>query len=346
VRPPAPGEIGLGQDRELHAVGPQHGAALERRHHHVGRHAVGGQPLAQPVGGPLAVGAHHDAEPVVLQAHQPLDQAGAVADDGVPSRGLHLRRIGAVGDVDHVPHRRLGVREQPVEVEVEAREAVVVGGGVGGTDCTPGDRQRGRQVGLLGQQVGGPVSHPPRLAQQHLGAVAHDVEQHVLVLGEPRQPRLHAVEHEALRQPFPLLATPGLEPDEPVGALAHLGCGEQLAAREDGGVGEVGQRTLVRDRELGEPVDLIAPQVDAHRPVGGRREHVDDRAPHRHLAAVLDHVLSAVADGHQVGHQLVAVELLTRAHDDRLGVFGVRAEALHQRADRGHDDSGQPRGIA
>ena len=100
-------------------------------------------------------------------------------------------------------------------------------------------------------------------------------------------------------------------------------------------------RALVGDGELGEAVDLVAPQVDAHRPVGGDGEDVDDRAPHGDLAAVLDLVLAPVADADEGGDELVAVALLARPDDDGLDVVDVRAEALHERPDRCHDDRRQ-----
>ena len=202
-------------------------------------------------------------------------QAGAVADHRVPARALHLGGVGAVGHADDVPGARLGVGEQAVELEVQAGEAVR---GAAVLGRAPRHRQGRGQVGLLGQQVGGPVAHAAGLAQQDLGVVAHHVEQGPLVLGEPRQPRLHAVEHQALGQALPLLAAPRLEADQPLGPLADLVGGQQLAAREQQHLVEVVGRALVGHRELGEPVDLVAPQVDAHRAVGGRREHVDDRA--------------------------------------------------------------------
>ena len=45
------------------------------------------------------------------------------------------------------------------------------------------------------------------------------------------------------------------------------------------------RRTLIGDRELGQAIDLVAPEIDAHRMIGGDRIDVDDRAPHRDLAA-------------------------------------------------------------
>jgi hypothetical protein len=234
------------------------------------------------------------------------------------------------------------VGQQAVELDVQAGEAVRRGPILGGP---PRHRQGRRQVGLLGEQVGGPVAHAAGVAQQDLCVVAHHVEQGPLVLGEPRQPRLHAVEHETVGQALPLLAPPWLEADQPLGPLADLVGGQQLTAREQQHLVEPVGRPLVGHRELGEPVDLVAPQVDAHRAVGRRREHVDDRPAHGQLAPVLDHLLAPVASGHEVAHQVVAVDLQTRAHRDRRHVVDVRAEALHQGPHRGHHHGGRPLGL-
>ena len=72
--------------------------------------------------------------------------------------------------------------------------------------------------------------------------------------------------------------------------------------------------------------------------VVGRRVHVDDRAPHRDLAPRLHLVLAPVAAGDQPGDELVAVDLVAGPHDDGLDLLDVRAEPLHQRAHRRHDD--------
>ena len=121
----------------------------------------------------------------------------------------------------------------------------------------------------------------------------------------------------------------------------HLVGGQQLAGREDPRLGDVVGGALVGDRERGQAVDLVAPEVDAHRMVVGRRVHVDDRAAHRDLAARLDLVLAPVAAGDEARDQLVAVDLVAGAHDDRLDLLDVRAEALHQRPHRRDDDRGR-----
>ena len=136
----------------------------------------------------------------------------------------------------------------------------------------------------------------------------------------------------------------GCSRDQRGGALAHLVGGEQLAGREDARLGDVVGRALVGDRERREAVDLVAPEVDAHRMVVGRRVHVDDRAPHRDLAARLHLVLAPVPAGDQPGHQLVAVDVVAGADHDRLDLLDVRAEALHERAHRGDDDRGRRAG--
>ena len=51
---------------------------------------------------------------------------------------------------------------------------------------------------------------------------------------------------------------------------------------------ELRRRALVADVERGEPVDLVAEEVEADRFLGRRAEDVDDPAAHRELAAVLD----------------------------------------------------------
>ena len=142
---------------------------------------------------------------------------------------------------------------------------------------------------------------------------------------------------QALRQALPLLPAPGLEADQALGALSHLSGREQLAAGEDDDLGQVVGGALVGHGELGEAIDLVAPQVDAHGAVGGGREHVDDGAADRDLAAVLDHLLAAVAGRHQLVDELVSVDAGAGGDDDGLERLDVRAETLHQGPDGRHD---------
>ena len=57
---------------------------------------------------------------------------------------------------------------------------------------------------------------------------------------------------------------------------------------------DLGDRPLVGDREHPHLGDLVAPELDAHRVFGGRREDVEDAAADRELAALADHVDAGV----------------------------------------------------
>ena len=221
---------------------------------------------------------------------------------------------------------------------MEAREPPV---GVAG----PRRRQGAGEVVLLGDQVDRPVAHPPRLDEQELGAVGEHVGQQPVVLDEPRQPALHAVEVRALRQPFPLLATPRFGLDELRRGGAHVVGRHQLAGGEDAHLGDVADRALVVHPERRQPVDLVAPQVDADRCVGGRGVHVDDRATPGELATVLDEFLAAVPELDERPRQLVRVDLGARAHDDGLDRRCAGTELLQQRPHAGDDDRRDAGGV-
>jgi hypothetical protein len=149
-----------------------------------------------------------------------------------------------------------------------------------------------------------------------------------LVGGEPGQPALHAVEQLAVGQALPLLPAPGLGADEGGRPLADLVGGQHLAGGEHDGLVEVPGGALVAHAELGEPVHLVAPQVDADRGVGGGREHVDDGAAHGHLTAVLHQLLPAVPVDHQASQELLGVQPLAGPHHHGLHVLHVGAEPL------------------
>ena len=72
----------------------------------------------------------------------------------------------------------------------------------------PGGGQGIGQGGLLLEELAGPVPDPAGLDQHHQGVVAQQVGDQLLGVGQPRQPRLHAVELVAVGQPVPLVAPP------------------------------------------------------------------------------------------------------------------------------------------
>ena len=267
--------------------------------------------------------------------HRPLAVAGRGGRPrGVPPppgghHGLHVR---PVGHGVHGPHRGASVDEQAVPFRVEPRERRSVG--------SPGGGQRGGQVGLLGQEVGDPVTEAPGLHCHHEGLVVDQVEQDPLVAGQPRQPRLHAVEQLAVGQAVPLLAAPRLLGDQGGGPDPDPVVGHQFPTwvQLDLSPGRGGP--LVGHRELGEPLHLVVPQVDSHRRVVGGRPDVDDRTPHRDLTTVLDLVLAAIAGGHQGSHQAVAVDDVARSDADGFGGPSRRSEALDEGPTGGHDHGG------
>ena len=255
-------------------------------------------------------------------------QLGPVPQDGLPAPRLHQRDVRALGGGDQRDDAGPRPGQQPVEGDVQPRGVVALleaprgGQGVG----------QGR---LLLQQFAGPVPHPPGLDQDDQGVRAQQVADELLGVGQPGQPRLHAVELVAVGQPVPLVATPRLGPDQAGGPVTHGLVGDQLAAAEQLDGPQVVDGALVGHVEPGQPVDLVAPQVDAHRLVGGGREDVDDPAPHGQLPAVLDDGLASVAHGHQLADQLGHVDAVTLPHDDRSGRGAERAQPLQHRLDGG-----------
>ena len=300
---------------------------VRRRHGEV--EAALAQQLGQPTSAARAIGG--DDDPVLLgdQLGQPLGQPLAVADHRAPTRGLHHRRVGVFGRRAQGPHR-LRAPEQAIGVGVQPRELAV---GVAG----PRGGQRASEVVFLGEQIVGPVAHAPRFDEGDLARCGQQVGDQRVAVDQPRQPALHPIEHGALCQAFPLLASPRLLGYECLGAGANGLAGQQLARREDAHFGEVVGAALIVDRELGQAIDLVAPQVDADRRVGGRREHVDDRAAPGDFAAVLDEVFAAVAEADQRVEQRVGVDDVVGADDDRLDLDRLGAQSLQQGATRDDD---------
>ena len=162
----------------------------------------------------------------------------------------------------------------------------------------------------------------------------------MIVIAQPRQPRLHALEHGALADAFPLRRSPWFALQQQEGSGAHVVRRTKFAATEQLHRLDRLGRPLVMHTEFGEPVDLIPPEVDAHRHIAGRTEHVDDRTADRHLAPVLDLVLTAIAEIDQTTYEFLRVDLVAGADHDRRGFLDVRAKPLQQRLDRSDDDCG------
>ena len=214
---------------------------------------------------------------------------------------------------------------------MQAREGILVA-----VLGTPGGGQGLGQRGLLVEQLGAAVADPARLDQDDLRRRTQQVGQHPLLGVDEGQPRLHAVELLAPGQPVPGRGTPGPERDQALGLRPQRVGEDELATAVEERAGQVARRALVTDGELGQPVDLVTPQVDTHRRVRGGREDVDDAAAHRELAPVLHLVLAPVPLRHQFAQQRVDVDLLARP--DREWCRARQGpDPLQQRPDRRHD---------
>ena len=346
----AAGEVALGNDGQLR--GGQQEAAVQGGHRHVaagtGEVGVGAghaeleaavaQQLGEALGRSLAVGGHHHPVALGQQAAQAGGQRFAVAHHGAPARGLNHRGVGVRGCAAHRPHRLI-TGEQAVGAGVQAGEGSVCVAG-------PGAGEAAGEVVLLGQQIVGAVAHTAGFDQDHLAGGGQEVGDQLVALDQPGQPALHAVEHGALGEAFPLFAAPRLVGQQVVGSLANRWRGQELACREDVRLGEIDGAALVADRELGEPVDLVAPQVDADGGVGGAGEDVDDGAASGHLAAVLDEFLASVAVAHQRGEQVVGIECGPGPHGDGLDGERVGPDLLQQGTHAGDHHGRHPLGAA
>ncbi len=132
-----------------------------------------------------------------------------------------------------------------------------------------------------------------------------------------------------------------------LGALDHERAAEQqLSGRRRHRVEERLLRALARRIELADRLHLVAEQLDAQRPLALGREEIEDVAPHRELARLLDERHALVARGQEHLDQRVAIERLPH-----LEVYGARAHRLargnaqHQRRPgRHHHGRGLPHG--
>ena len=118
----------------------------------------------------------------------------------------------------------------------------------------------------------------------------------------------------------------------------RTGGGEQQFAtrRERHALDGLGQRPLVGDRERTQLLDLVAEELDAHGVVGRGREHVEDAAAHRELAAAGDHVdarICEVDELHGERGEVVPAAARRRARSARAR-RGCRRAAAARRAPR------------
>ena len=361
----APGELVLGEHGEPHRG--QQEAALEGGDHdagagrsddgvvgigHLQADPVVAQELQDAARRAGALGGDHHAVPLSEHVAELGHEGLGVADRRRPAGGHDGGDVWALRHVGHRPRGRVAAGEQTVERHVQRVERVDAG--------VPGLRERPSEVRLLGEDLARPVPEAAGLDQHDQGIGPDPVEHHgagvvagvvaLPVTDQPGHPRLHAVEDEPLGEPLPVLAPPrflGHELRRPgPQRLALLPVETQLAAGVDDDLGPRPGGALVGHGELAQAVDLVAPQVDADRGVGGGREDVDDRPPDGELAAVLHLVLTAVAERGQTGHEVVEVDGVPLPHHDRFVLPRPGREPLDERTGGRHHDPRRAGGVA
>jgi len=233
----------------------------------------------------------------------------------------------------HRQHDRgRGAREKGVDFSVQLRSV--------GRDL---ERPRGGECfgdrTLFVDHVATATAHVRRVAQDDSAALRQYVEQRRVGVDQPREPVLHSFESAALRDAFPLLGAPRLARGEFACALHDGFVDDQLARRIHDDLVEFRRAALVVHRESRDPLDLVAPQLDAHRFVVDGGEHVENRPAVGELTAVLGELLAHVSPLDERALRLFDVERAAASHDERFEDEAGGGETLQQRAHRRHDDA-------
>ena len=223
---------------------------------------------------PGAVAAHSVTEyPWPTSPRHPRRQAGGIPRHRVEPPHRQRGGGGPLGDRRQRRDAGRAVAQEALEGHVQPREALTLP-----FFRSPRGRERLGQRRLLVEQLDRAVPDAARLHQHDLGPGRQEIGQHPRRVVEEREPRLHAVELLALGQVLPHRRPPGPALRERVGGRAQRRREDELAAPEERDGPEVVRRPLVADREGGQAVDLVAPEVDADGHVGRRGEDVDDAA--------------------------------------------------------------------
>jgi hypothetical protein len=101
-------------------------------------------------------------------------------------------------------------------------------------------------------------------------------------------------------------------------------------------------RALVGDLEDANLLDRVAEELDPQRVLLGRREHVEQSAPHRQLAPLADHLHPRVADFHQPRDHVLGVGVVARHEPHRLEIAEAGHDRLQHRPHRRDDHLERP----
>ncbi|CAB4899292.1 unannotated protein [freshwater metagenome] len=161
---------------------------------------------------------------------------------------------------------------------------------------------------------------------------------------QQRQQRLHALHRDSGRQLVQHLdqrGVTGIVGGEHGRAIANFLREKQFSARrrDDEIDLVIGERSLIGDRECAELGDLVAPEFDADRMIGRRREQVENAAADGEFAALAHHVDAQVAEFDEAMDQAVEVQIETHFERDGFDLAETRGHRLHQRSNGGDDDT-------
>ena len=136
-------------------------------------------------------------------------------------------------------------------------------------------------------------------------------------------------------------SSPSPPPKAPVAAAisASSRCSAaSSAAGRDLDLLDLAERALREGREPAQRFDLHVEHVHPHGALLGRREHVQQAAPHRELPALLDLVDALIARRHELGGALVEVEQLAHPQRERVRAQLRVGDLLRQRHRADHHD--------
>jgi hypothetical protein len=194
---------------------------------------------------------------------------------------------------------------------------------------------------FLSEDVSSTIAHASRFDQQNLCVVSEQIEKNIwiirVVIDQPWQPTLHAIEHLALRKSLPLLPPPRLGSDKGCSTLTHFLGGKEFATRKNCDFGNRNGCALVGDRKFSKPIDFVSPKIDSHWNIGGTRIDIDNRTADRDFTAVLNLHLSAISESDESFDQFDRISDVANTNRDRFDFTNMRPKPLNQRPNRRHD---------
>ena len=175
----------------------------------------------------------------------------------------------------------------------------------------------------------------PVVAQRRLDLLGGGEDDRGL-LGDQVERRLEVLQRQQVGEVRELLALLGGLHRRQLGQLAVLGV--ELGGRRQLDPLGVAERALGEGREPAHRLDLVAEQLDPHRPLLGCREGVEDAAANGELSALGDLVDPFVAGGDEVGGDDPQVDLLSARDREAGRAQGGVGNGLGERGGAGDDD--------